>query len=422
MKRILVFIFTSFSIMHAFSQHEHHMPQPDKSKIENVKKKSKSKNNVLNQQMEHVNQLPGEGMTYHLYLTDTIVTYGGKPRHAIAANGSIPIPTLVFTEGDTAEIYVHNLLKTETSMHWHGVILPNQFDGVPYLTQMPIEPGKTHLYKFPVIQNGTYWYHSHSRLQEQIGMYGALIFLKKDEPPMKTYPVVLSDWTNEKPYQVHRSLHNATDWYGIRKGSTQNYWQAIKEGYFGTKVNNEWKRMLAMDVSDVAYDQFLINGQTVMDQPDFIKGDKVKLRVANAGAATYFWLTYSGGKMTVVANDGEDVEPVEVDRLIIAVAETYDIIVTIPEDMSYEFLATAEDRTKSTSLWLGNGMKMPATPLPKLKYFEGMKMMNGMMKMNGDLDDMGMHMSNQTMDMNNVMYPEITGAPETKGKKSGHVS
>ncbi len=419
MKYILICLTFLLNYAELMAQHEQHLPGPEKGKKETVKNKNSSSG--INQKTDHFDQSPGLNRIYHLYLTDTIVNFTGKSRHAIAANGSIPMPTLTFTEGDTAEIYVHNMLKEESSLHWHGVVLPNQFDGVPYLTQMPIEPGETHLYKFPVIQNGTYWYHSHSGLQEQIGMYGALIFLKRDEPEMKTYPVVISDWTNEKPYQVHRSLHNATDWYAIRKGSTQNYWQAIKEGHLGTKVKNEWKRMLAMDVSDVAYDRFLINGQPVMEQPSYKKGDKVKLRVANAGAATYFWLTYSGGKMTVVANDGEDVEPVEVDRLIIAVAETYDIIVTIPDDMSYEFLATAEDRTKSTSLWLGSGMKMPAAPLPKLKYFEGMKMMNGMMKMNGDLDDMGMQMSNQTMDMNEVMYPEISGEQDSNKKmKEGH--
>jgi FtsP/CotA-like multicopper oxidase with cupredoxin domain len=117
---------------------------------------------------------------YELFIADTTVNYGGKFKRAIAVNGTIPMPVLTFTEGDTAEIYVHNNLKKETtSLHWHGVVLPNQFDGVPYLTQIPIEPGETFLYKFPVVQNGTYWYHSHSRLQEQIGMYGSLIFLKR---------------------------------------------------------------------------------------------------------------------------------------------------------------------------------------------------------------------------------------------------
>jgi FtsP/CotA-like multicopper oxidase with cupredoxin domain len=146
-------------------------------------------------------------------------------------------------------------------------------------------------------------------------------------------------------------------------------------------------------------------------------GDKVRLQISNGGASTYFWLAWAGGKITVVANDGNDVEPVEVDRLMIAVSETYDVIVTIPAaNIAYEFLATSEDRIKSTSLWLGSGVKQLANPFPKLKYFEGMKMMNSMMKMNGDLDDMGMQMSLNQMDMNVVMYPEITGEAKRKNK------
>ena len=176
--------------------------------------------------------------------------------------------------------------------------------------------------------------------------------------------------------------------------------------------------MNAMDVSDVYYDKFLINGKNESQLTQFKAGDKVRLRVSNGGASSYFWMQYAGGKITVVANDGNDVEPVEVDRLIIAVSETYDILVTIPKDgVAYEFLVTPEDRTKSASLWLGDGVKKLANPFPKLKYFEGMKMMNDMMKMNGDLDDMGMSMSLNKMDMNVVMYPEITGAAKKKGKK-----
>ncbi|MES2748027.1 MAG: multicopper oxidase domain-containing protein, partial [Bacteroidota bacterium] len=205
----------------------------------------------------------------------------------------------------------------------------------------------------------------------------------------------------------------ATDWFAIKKGTTQSYTEAIKAGHFKTKVTNEWKRMNAMDVSDVYYEKFLINGKNENQLSQFKGGDKVRLRISNGGASSYFWLTYAGGKITVVASDGNDVEPVEVDRLIIAVSETYDIVVTIPEDnASYELLATPEDRTKSTSVFIGNGTKKVASPLPKLKYFEGMKMMNDMMKMNGDLDDMDMKMSYNQMDMNSVMYPEITGAAE----------
>jgi CopA family copper-resistance protein len=353
---------------------------------------------------------------YDLYVADTVVNFTGKTKHAIAVNGSIPMPTLTFTEGDTAEIYVHNMMNTETSLHWHGLFLPNQYDGVPNLTQMPIKAHTTHLYKFPIIQHGTHWYHSHTGLQEQIGMYGAIILNKRKELDIPTIPIVLSEWTDMKPEEVHRSLHNASDWFAIEKGTTQSYGEAIKSGYLKTKLTNEWKRMNAMDVSDVYYNKFLINGKIFVEQPQFKAGDKVRLRIANGSSSTYFWLTYSGGKITVIANDGNDVETVEVDRLIIAVAETYDVIITLHENMSYEFLVTPEDRTNNASLWLGSGMKMPATPLPKLKYFAGMKMMNSMMAINGDLIPMkGMQMSNQTMDMNMVMYPEITGE-ESKGK------
>jgi FtsP/CotA-like multicopper oxidase with cupredoxin domain len=364
---------------------------------------------------------------YDLYVKDTIVNFTGKEKRAIAVNGQIPMPTLTFTEGDTAEIHVHNRLKESTSLHWHGLYLPNKEDGVPYLTQMPIEPNTTHIYRFPIIQNGTHWYHSHSGLQEQIGMYGSMVLLKREDDPtfrkgiddLPYVPIILSEWTDYNPDNVHRMLHNANDWFAIKKNAVQSYAEAIKAGHFKTKLTNEWKRMLAMDVSDVYYDKFLINGTSESQLSQFKAGDKVRLRVSNGGASSYFWLTYAGGKMTVVANDGNDVEPVEVDRLIIGVSETYDVIVTIPaENTSYEFLATPEDRTKSASIYIGSGIKQLASPLPKLKYFEGMKMMNDMMKMNGSMNDMGMDMSLQQMDMNTVMYPEITG--ENKPKKSEH--
>ncbi len=372
-------------------------------------------------------QYVGKKVVYHLYIRDTIVNFTGKSKRAIAVNGQIPMPTLTFTEGDTAEIYVHNELNETTSLHWHGLFLPNKEDGVPNLTQMPIEPRTTHLYTFPIIQHGTHWYHSHSGLQEQIGMYGSFVMNKapnaahfrKNIDDLPTIPLVLSEWTDLNPNNVHRMLHNATDWFAIKKGATQSYGEAIKQGYFKTKLANEWKRMTAMDVSDVYYEKFFINGKSEQTISSFggqgAAGDKVRLRISNGGASTYFWINYLGGKMTVVANDGNDVEPVEVDRFIIAVSETYDVVVTIPTDnKSYAFMATSEDRIRNATLYLGAGEKQPATPLPRLKYFDGMAMMNSMMKMNGDLDDMGMNMSLNQMDMNIVMYPEITGAANEK--------
>ncbi len=368
-----------------------------------------------------VNNTPPRTIRYDLYIRDTIVNFTGKPKRAIAVNGQIPMPTLTFTEGDTAEIYVHNELKETTSLHWHGLFLPNKEDGVPNLTQMPIKPGTTHLYKFPIIQHGTHWYHSHSGLQEQIGMYGSFVMNKREEFDIPTVPVVLSEWTDYNPENVHRMLHNASDWFALKKNAVQSYAEAAKAGHFKTKLQNEWKRMLAMDVSDVYYDRIFMNGKpesTISEvNGKLLKGgDKVRLRISNGGASSYFWLRYAGGKITVVASDGNDTEPVEVDRLIIAVSETYDIVVTIPADStSYELLATTEDRTNSASLYIGNGIKQLISPMPRLKYFEGMKMMNGMMKMNGDLDDMGMNMSLNQMDMNVVMYPEITGEEKKKG-------
>jgi len=360
---------------------------------------------------------------YDLTIKDTIVNFSGKEKRAIAVNEQIPMPTLIFTEGDIAEIVVHNKLKESTSLHWHGLFLPNKEDGVPYLTQMPIKPNETFTYRFPIIQSGTHWYHSHSGLQEQIGMYGSMVLLKKKDDPtfrkgiddLPEVPIILSEWTDIKPENVQRMLRNANDWAAIKKGTVQSYSEAIKAGHFKTKLGNEMKRMLAMDVSDVYYDKFLINGKNESQLSQFKSGDKVRLRISNGGASSYFWLSYAGGKMTVVANDGNDVEPVEVDRLIIGVSETYDVVVTIPnENIAYEFLATPEDRTKSASIYLGNGKVQLKSRMPKLKYFEGMKMMNDMMNMDGSMDDMGMNMSFQKMDMNTVMYPEITGNPEMK--------
>jgi FtsP/CotA-like multicopper oxidase with cupredoxin domain len=369
---------------------------------------------------------------YDLYVKDTLVNYTGKEKPAIAVNGQIPMPTLEFTEGDTAEIVVHNQLKENTSLHWHGVFVPNKEDGVPFLTQMPIKPGTSYTYRFPIIQNGTHWYHSHSGLQEQNGMFGSFIMKKKagdrtfrkgiDDLP--TVPIILSEWTNLDPENVQRMLSNASDWFAIKKGATQSYAEAIRRGQFTAKLTNEWKRMMAMDVSDIYYDQVQMNGNHFTDLKSIngkaLKaGDKVRLRIANGGASSYFWLRYSGGKITVVASDGNDVEPVEVGRLIIAVSETYDIVLTIPEaGKAYELMATTEDRTQSTSYFIGNGAKQPVGEMPRLKYFEGMKMMNDMMKMNGDLDDMGMSMSLNQMDMNAVMYPEISGEAD-KGMKMG---
>lgn len=364
---------------------------------------------------------------YDLTVRDTIVTYTGKEEKALAINGQIPAPALYFTEGDTAVIRVHNKTKGETTIHWHGLILPVEQDGVPYLTTAPTYAGESHTYKFAIVQSGTYFYHSHSGFQQQSGVYGAfIIHKKKDDPTMRAedklpqHTVLLSDWTDTNPAEVMRRLKIRSDWAEIKKGSVQSYSEAIRKGHLGTKLTNEWKRMTAMDVSDVYYEKYLINGKEKLDLSQYKAGDKVRLRVVNGSSSTYFWLQYAGGKITVIATDGKDVEPVEVDRMIIGVSETYDVVVTVPEDMKYEFLFTSEDRIGSTSLWLGSGMDMPVEPMGKLDYFAGMKMMNNMMDMSGRMKNMGMPMSLQTMDMNEVMYPEMKNVPKVDHSKMDH--
>lgn len=365
---------------------------------------------------------------YDLYVQNAPVNFTGVTRPAMTINGSIPGPTLHFTEGDTAVIRVHNMMDTETSFHWHGLLVPNDQDGVPYLTSAPVKPHTTHTYTFPIIQNGTYWYHSHSGLQEQSGLYGAFVIRKRPGDPARRtedtlpeYTLVLSDWTNENPNEVNRKLHTGSDWFSIRKGSVQSYWEALRAGYLGTKLTSEWKRMNAMDVSDVFYNRFLLNGTPQASLPRLKGGDRIRLRIVNGASSTYFWLRYAGGKIRVVASDGKDVVPVDVDRMIIAVSETYDVILTVPESgKSFEFQATAEDTTGSSSLWLGHGERQPLRPFPKLNYFKNMKQMNGMMTMGGNMKMMKMNSGPMPHQMHHHGMPSShSGNMEMTDMKSG---
>ncbi len=350
---------------------------------------------------------------YDLYVSDTTVNFTGQNVKAIAVNGQIPGPPISFTEGDTAEIYVHNLMNVPTSIHWHGLVLPNTQDGVPYLTTAPVLPHTTHLYRFPIVQHGTYWYHSHLGFQEQVGEYGAIILHRRHpDDSIPQYDVVLSDWTNESPGQVMRTLKTGNDWYGIKNGSVQSWGSALMKGYIGAKFVQEWHRMPTMDVSDVYYNAFLLNGKRSRHLPQLKAGDKIRLRIVNASASTYFWLQFAGGKMTVIASDGGDDVPVKVDRMIIGVGETYDVVVTISKDKSYQFLATAEDRMGHASLWLGSGEKVYAPKLKKLRYFRGMKAMNNMMYSSGGMANM--KMMYQEDNIFGAMYPELNGKSDRK--------
>ena len=320
---------------------------------------------------------------YNLTLEQKEMTLGGVTANAMTINGQIPGPVLEFTEGDLAIINVTNKMDEETSVHWHGLILPNFYDGVPYLTTPPIEPGETFQYRIPINQSGTYWYHSHTMLQEQKGVYGSIIIQPKEKTLDydKDLVVVLSDWTNEKPMNVLRNLKRGNEWYQVKKGTAVPLSRVIKEGALGAQFKFWRDRMEGADIADIYYPAFLTNGKKQADYPEFLPGEKVRLRFINASASTYYWMDFGGGNPMVVSSDGIDVEPISKSRFLFGIAETYDVIVTIPEG-TVEITATAQDGSGDTSLRIGQGTLYPAERIDRPDKVEMMKQMAKMdMKM-----------------------------------------
>lgn len=277
-------------------------------------------------------------------------------------NGTIPGPVLRFNEGDYAVIYVENQMDEETSIHWHGFLLPNFFDGVPYLNTPPIMPGETFKYEFRLRQTGTYWYHSHTMLQEEIGVFGAVVIDEAVDPLDYDQDLVLvvADWTNEKPMTILRNLKRGNEWYDIKKGTDTPLSKVVVRGALGAQFNFWRQRMGGADISDVAYSGFLVNGEEKQEYPGFEPGERIRLRIINASASSNYWLTFGGGDPVLVSADGLNVEPVRRERAFIAIAETYDFIVTVPENGKIEFRATVQDGSRSTSAFLGKGDVLPA--------------------------------------------------------------
>lgn len=282
---------------------------------------------------------------------------------ALTVNGSIPAPTLEFTEGDDAEITVHNkLTDEETSIHWHGLLLPSLEDGVSYVNTPPIFPGKSRTFKFKIRQHGTYWYHSHTMVQEQKGVYGAFIIHPKQSKIKvdKEAVVVISDWSDENADQILKNLKKDGDYYLYKKHSVRSIWGAVKAGQLGTYFSNEVSRMGGMDLSDVGYDAFLINGLRSSQLLDAHVGETVRLRIINAAASSYFYISLSGLPFTVIAADGVNIKPLQTKELLMGMAETYDITFTLPDHKNYELRATAQDISGYASAWIGMHDKIPA--------------------------------------------------------------
>jgi FtsP/CotA-like multicopper oxidase with cupredoxin domain len=286
----------------------------------------------------------------------------GRPFETLTINGTVPGPVLRFKQGEVARITVENFLDEPTTFHWHGLLLPNAMDGVAPLTGPLIPPGGSWTYEFPLRQAGTFWYHSHAGLQEQQGLYGAIVVepLEPDpNPPAGELVLVLSDWIDAYPSEVMRTLMRGSEWYGVKKGTLPTLlgaWRADRErpGSWSAYWARERSRLPPMDISDVAYDAFLINGQRRLEQAAQ-PGERWRLRVINAGASSYFYLHSAAGPLTIVAADGPAVEPIQVGKLLIGIGETYDVELTLPGPGSFELRASAQDGSGAASLFLGSG-------------------------------------------------------------------
>ncbi|MAS95035.1 MAG: hypothetical protein CMO55_17705 [Verrucomicrobiales bacterium] len=321
-----------------------------------------------------------ETVEYDLTIAGETVNITGKDRPAITINGGIPGPVLEFTEGDHAVMRVHNKLDVPTSIHWHGLLVPPSMDGVPFVSFPPIEPHSTFVYRFPIRHSGTYWYHSHSGLQEQKGVYGQIVIHPKNQRSDigridHDVPVLLSDWSDESTHEIMKTLRRGSEYYAIQKGSAISLSGAIRHGMLKDYFQRELVRMPEMDIADVYYDRFLANGRSEIFVPAN-PGDVVRLRLVDGSATSFFYGEFARGPMTIIEADGQPVVPVKHDRLLIGTAETYDVLVTVPRGGgAWEFRATAHDSSGHASIWIGDphGERhaAPTVPVPNLYYSMG---------------------------------------------------
>ncbi|WDH38125.1 copper resistance system multicopper oxidase [Pseudomonas chlororaphis] len=387
-------------------------------------------------------QLPAlSGQQFDLFIGESQVNYSGTSRTAMTINGGLPGPLLRWREGDTVTIRVRNRLKEDTSIHWHGLILPANMDGVPGLSFHGIAPGGLYEYRFKVRQNGTYWYHSHSGLQEQAGVYGPLVIEAREPEPFqydRDYVVMLSDWSDEAPERLMHILKKQPGYYNFHKRTVGDFIEDVsRDGWAATLADRKmWAqmKMTPTDLADVSGHTYtyLINGQSPGGNWTglFKPGEKLRLRLINGSAMSYFDLRIPGLKMTVVAADGQYVQPVSVDELRIAVAETYDVLVEPGSQEAYTLFAQAMDRSGYARGTLSQrpGLSAPVPPLdPRpLISMADMGMDHGSMAGMGAMPGMdhgqmqGMdHSQMQGMDSSNMTGMDHSGMAGMSGMDHG---
>ncbi|MBO1897786.1 copper resistance system multicopper oxidase [Shewanella sp. BF02_Schw] len=354
------------------------------------------KNAVANALSQSLSQLSGK--VFDLSIDYKMVNFTGKSARATVVNQLLPAPLLRWKEGETVTLRVKNNLDHDSSIHWHGIILPTEMDGVPGFSFDGIKPGETFEYQFTVQQSGTYWYHSHSGYQEQTGLFGAIVIDPATPDPIiydRDYVIMLSDWSDEAPENIYAKLKKQADYYNYRERTVMDFFSDVnKNGLANTwNARSMWNnaRMSDTDISDVTGSTYtyLMNGNPPQQgwQGLFEQGEKVRLRFINSSAMTIFDVRIPGLKMSVVASDGQNIQPVSVDEFRIGVAETYDVVIEPEVDNAYCIFAQSIDRTGFTVGNLTSDASLhapipPMDPRPVLGHSDMGMDMNGM-DMNG---------------------------------------
>jgi CopA family copper-resistance protein len=340
------------------------------------------------------------GTEFDLEIAPTPVNFTGSPQVATAVNGQVPAPILYWREGDTVTLRVTNRLPVTSSIHWHGILVPAEMDGVPGISYAGIAPGQTFVYRFQVRQSGTFWYHSHSEFQEQSGLSGPIVIEPRNGERVKAdrdYVVMLTDWVDGDPAKVFDKLKKMSDFFNTNQPTVGQFLSDVRKNGLSAAMDKRkmWNqmRMLPTDFSDVTASRnlgvkmaYLINGATADGNWTglFRPGEKVRLRFINGSATTIFDVRIPGLKLTVIAADGQDVEPVTVDEFRISVAETYDVLVEPADDQAYTVFAQSIGRSGLVRATLAPRMGMSA-PVPAMDPAQWLAMqdMMGAMAMPG---------------------------------------
>ncbi|MGI2111158.1 copper resistance system multicopper oxidase [Shewanella frigidimarina] len=376
------------------------------------------KNAFANALSQSLSQLSGK--VFDLSIDYKMVNFTGKSARATVVNQLLPAPLLRWKEGETVTLRVKNNLDHDSSIHWHGIILPTEMDGVPGFSFDGIKPGETFEYQFTVQQSGTYWYHSHSGYQEQTGLFGAIVIDPATPDPViydRDYVIMLSDWSDEAPENIYAKLKKQADYYNYRERTVMDFFSDVDKNGLGNTWNarSMWNnaRMSDSDISDVTGSTYtyLMNGNPPQQgwQGLFEQGEKVRLRFINSSAMTIFDVRIPGLKMSVVASDGQNIQPVSVDEFRIGVAETYDVVIEPEVDNAYCIFAQSIDRTGFTVGNLTSDASLhapipPMDPRPVLGH-----------------SDMGMDMSN--MDMSGMDHSKMDmGAGDMPGMDHGKMA